>query len=314
MSNENLVPFCLRALAEIDLAQSPRGILSLLMAYVDWKSVSQSGRVTVEISANRLAAATGMTRQGVYKIIRQLEMSPVRLKRTKTYTKTGWNDVNRYEIALLSDLLASGAFEDNPEVPSQCEPEFPVETPVSNNDIRDMNNISPETRVSLVKTSNIHANAALVAFIKETKKACACAKADVQFIWSQFRSLNLKNGHTNVPVRWLIRFIEVFRLPGDPRPATKKPTATGSGIVEQYCEGAAPQPRNTSDRKIQMMRAQRPAKYADLSGLERALINLIGSEAFKRRVDRSKAKFATKDFQAKWAVLGEAISQREITP
>ncbi|MEM8981299.1 MAG: hypothetical protein AAGD04_17640 [Pseudomonadota bacterium] len=166
----------------------------------------------------------------------------------------------------------------------------------------------------MVKTANIHANAALVAFIRETKKACSCAKADVQFIWNQFRSLNLKNGHTNVPVRWLMRFIEVLRMPGDPKPAAQKLDQRTSATVAEAGEDTAKPEQAASDPKFQMMQAQSPAKYEDLGGLERSLVNLIGAEAFKDRVSEAMKRYRTQAFQARWAVLGEAVTGREIRP
>lgn len=135
--------------------------------------------------------------------------------------------------------------------------------------------------------------------IDRFKRGTPAETVDTQFLWTGFCGLNRRNGHEQVPLRFLIGFLKKYP---QKRPAWTPPAPTTP----------APAAPKASRESLKLVELARPAPFENRHFHQSDLQRRIGADAYEARVEDMMDRYACARFQAVLAVHGEAVKHGEI--
>lgn len=130
--------------------------------------------------------------------------------------------------------------------------------------------------------------------IGRAKATLPCRTSDNRYIWEQFRRFNRQRGHEAVPAGYLLGFMRRWRTDGA---ASTAP---------------APCPSALSALQATLQQLIAAAPFGNRHFHENDLKKAIGEERYCKRLEELKQKFNCSAFQAKLALHGAAVANREI--
>lgn len=272
----------LRRITQTRLSASAHKLATIILDGVAWKDgYNGLDRGTAAFTLAHLAETTGVSRQYLTDLLRELENSGLRLERRKPHGKYApW--LFRFSVFDADDeshRVVSSAADTSLSVSSKNKTVF-------------------SGQIDIDAPSNVF-QTCWAELIKAAKSVLPCWNVDTQLIWDRFVTFNRARGNERVPAGYLLGFMRRWR--------TSSPDA-----VEQTRAESVPQ-RAVDPRAQALLDQIRAAPSINRQFHASDLCRAIGQAAYDARVLDAIRQFGCARFAATLAVHGRAVLAGEIS-
>jgi hypothetical protein len=271
----------LRRITQTRLSVTAHKLATIILDGVAWKDgYNGLDRGTAAFTLANLAETTGVSRQYLTDLLRELENSGLRLERRKPHGKYApW----------LFRFSAFDTGDDSRGVVSRT-----ADTSLS---IASKNKTVFLGQIEINAPSNVF-QTCWAELIKAAKSVLPCWNVDTQLIWDRFVAFNRARGNERVPAGFLLGFMRRWR--------TSEPGGVSRPEVEVALQ------RAVDPKALALLEQIRAAPSHNRQFHASDLCRAIGQFAYDARVLEVIRQFACPRFAATLAVHGRAVLAGEI--
>jgi hypothetical protein len=271
----------LRRITQTRLSVSAHKLATIILDGVAWKDgYNGLDRGTAAFTLVHLAETTGVSRQYLTDLLRELETSGLRLERRKPHGKYApW----------LFRFSVFDADDESHRVVSRT-----ADTSLS---VASKNKTVFSGQIEINAPSNVF-QTCWAELIKAAKSVLPCWNVDTQLIWDRFIAFNRARGNHRVPAGYLFGFMRRWR------------TSSPGGVAQPTAEAAPPRVVALKAQVLLEDISAAPTKNRQFHASD--LCRAIGQPAYDARVLEVIRQFACPRFAATLAVHGRAVLAGEI--
>jgi hypothetical protein len=272
----------LRRITQTRLSVSAHKLATIILDGVAWKDgYNGLDRGTAAFTLANLAETTGVSRQYLTDLLRELETSGLRLERRKPHGKYApW--LFRFSVFDTGDDssgVVSSAADTSLFVASKNKTVF-------------------SGQIDIDAPSNVF-QTCWAELIKAAKSVLPCWNVDTQLIWDRFIAFNRARGNERVPAGFLLGFMRRWR--------------TSAPVTASRPEAEVALPRAVDPNASAFMEHIRAAPSINRQFHASDLCRAIGQVAYDARVLDAIRQFGCARFAATLAVHGRAVLAGEIS-
>lgn len=271
----------LRQIMQTDLSVSAHKLATLILDGITWKDgFNGLPRGTAAFTLSALAEKMAISRQYLTVLLRELEASPLKLKRQKPHGK--------YAPWLFQFAAVLEGKDHKASVSTRGDRSLSKEK-LNKNIFSGQINIKEKADVFKTCWAEL---------IKAAKTALPCWNVDTQVIWDRFVAFNRARGNAEVPAGFLLGFMRRWRTSPYPK----------------FTPRAVPEPQKVvGTRERELLRQISAAPSSNRQFHASDLCRLIGQAQYEARIREVIRQFGCLRFAATLAVHGSAVTAGEIT-